>query len=205
MQTVENYGWTTVQPPSHDYLMPAIVRIAKNLGARKVLDLGCGNGALAATLTREGFNVTGCDADAKGIEIARRSYPGIAFRNVGIYDKPAALEDSDFDLVVSTEVVEHLFTPRMLPRFARAVLRPNGHLVLTTPYHGYLKNLALSLLNKWDRHLDPLWDGGHIKFWSPRTLSALLQEESFGVTEFTGVGRIPFLWKSMILSARKVG
>jgi hypothetical protein len=83
------------------------------------------------------------------------------------------------------------------------VLKPGGYLVLSTPYHGYLKNLALSLTGKWDFHHSPLRDGGHIKFWSRKTLTELLETEGFHVTDFIGVGRIPYLWKSMVIVARK--
>jgi hypothetical protein len=38
-------------------------------------------------------------------------------------------------------------------------------LIITTPYHGYLKNIALSVSVKFDHHVNPLWDGGHIKFF----------------------------------------
>jgi hypothetical protein len=73
-----------------------------------------------------------------------------------------------------------------------------------TPYHGYLKNLALSVFDKWDFHHTPLWHGGHIKFWSKRTLTQLLTDSGFDVVEFHGVGRLPYLWKSMVLVATKV-
>jgi 2-polyprenyl-3-methyl-5-hydroxy-6-metoxy-1,4-benzoquinol methylase len=108
-----------------------------------------------------------------------------------------------FDAAISTEVVEHLFAPHLLPRFARETLRPAGYLIISTPYHGYVKNLVLSILDKWDFHHGPLWHGGHIKFWSRRTLSLLLEQNGFKMVEFHGVGRLPFLWKSMILVARK--
>jgi len=59
------------------------------------------------------------------------------------------------------------------------------------------------LTNKWDAHLNPFWDGGHIKFWSRNTLSQLLNETGFGIVRFIGAGRLPFLWKSMIVVAQK--
>ena len=80
-------------------------------------------------------------------------------------------------------------------------LRTGGTIVLTTPYHGYLKNLALALSGKLDDHFTALWDGGHIKFWSRRTLIRLLQEFGFEVREFRGAGRVVWLWKSMVVRA----
>jgi 2-polyprenyl-3-methyl-5-hydroxy-6-metoxy-1,4-benzoquinol methylase len=121
---------------------------------------------------------------------------------MGVYDNPEKIEESNFDAVVSTEVVEHLFYPGELLRFAKAKLKPNGYILLTTPYHGYLKNLMLSVFNQWDKHHTPLWDGGHIKFWSKSTLSNLLNENNFEVKEFVGCGRIPYLWKSMLIAGQ---
>jgi hypothetical protein len=83
-------------------------------------------------------------------------------------------------------VIEQLVRPFSLPRFAKQLLRPGGHLIISTSYHGYLKNLILALTNRWDAHLNPFWDGGHIKFWSCKTLSQLLNETvsaSFGSSE----------------------
>ena len=200
---VENYGWTTTAPTcSAEYLIEPVISELHRVGAKRVLDLGCGNGAMSHLLQDRGFEVTGCDPDAKGIEFASRTASGAKFIRVGLYDSPDALGEGGFDAAVSTEVVEHLFEPRALPRFAAKVLMPAGLLVVSTPYHGWLKNVAIALAGKWDTHHSPLQDGGHIKFFSVKTLSSLLKENGFTVERFIGAGRLPLLWKSMILSAR---
>jgi 2-polyprenyl-3-methyl-5-hydroxy-6-metoxy-1,4-benzoquinol methylase len=204
---VSNYGWSTAEVPcSCDYIAPRILVVLKPLHVSRVLDLGAGNGSLCSQLRAAGYQVAGVEYDRRGFEIARAAYPTIPFYNFGVQDDPAALlaDEPPFDAVVSTEVIEHLFSPHLLPIYARAALKPHGYLVLTTPYHGYLKNLVLSILNKWDVHHAPLWHGGHIKFWSRATLTRLLTENGFNVLAFSGVGRVPFLWKSMVLVAQKV-
>jgi hypothetical protein len=77
-----------------------------------------------------------------------------------------------------------------------------GELILSTPYNGYLKNILISVFDKWDHHLNPLWDGGHIKYWSRSTLTQLLLEQNFEIINFKGAGRIPYLWKSMVIKAK---
>jgi len=114
-----------------------------------------------------------------------------------------ALALGPFDLVVSTEVVEHCYAPRQWAAGAFTALRPGGLLIASTPYHGYLKNLALAASGKLDGHFTALWDGGHIKFWSRRTLSTLLTDAGFEPIAFRGAGRWPWLWKSMLIAARK--
>lgn len=204
---VDDYGWDSVEgPASCGYISPRILDVVQALGAKRVLDIGSGNGALCAELAWTGCESVGVEYDKQGVELARRSYPGQRFYNYGVQDDPGELlaREGAFDAVVSTEVIEHLFSPHLLPIYARSVLKDGGHLILTTPYHGYLKNLALAVFGHWDKHHTPLWHGGHIKFWSRATLTRLLSDNGFRVVGFSGVGRVPYLWKSMVLVAEKL-
>lgn len=202
------YGWRDAQrKSSHDYLLPPVAAELDRISGGKplrVLDLGCGNGYVAAELARRGHTVVGIDSSADGIEVAREAYaerlPNVRFHTFSVYDPGLeALLGGPVDCVVSLEVVEHLYLPRPLFTQSRNVLRPGGHLIVTTPYHGYLKNLAISLLDGWDRHFAPEWDGGHVKFFSPRTLGRLAEEAGFTGLRFRGIGRLPGLWKSMMM------
>lgn len=62
----------------------------------------------------------------------------------------------------------------------------------------------MALTGKMDGHFTALWDGGHIKFWSRKTLTTLLAKHGFEVMEFRGCGRFPYLWKSMFIRASLV-
>lgn len=203
----DTYGWADATA-SHtaDYIHAPIRKLVRNAGARDVLDAGCGNGALCHELSADGFRVVGVDGDSDGIVHARQIESGARF-SVGLFsDSPPLSPDTDdglFDFVVSTEVIEHLYAPHELTRYCFDALRPGGHLAISTPYHGYLKNLMLSVFDRWDSHHTVHWHGGHIKFWSARTLAKLLTSSGFDVTGFIGVGRFRYLWKSMILTARK--
>jgi 2-polyprenyl-3-methyl-5-hydroxy-6-metoxy-1,4-benzoquinol methylase len=202
---VDDYGWTTASPTcAASYIAPTILRINSELGVNKVADVGAGNGSMCAALTHAGITSVGIEYDPRGVALAREAHPAIRFYQAGVQDDPSAIINTEglFDAVISTEVIEHLFAPHLLPVFARKLLKPAGFLIITTPYHGYFKNLALSLANKWDDHHTPLWHGGHIKFWSRRTLSRLLTEHGFDVVGFYGTGRMPYLWKSMVLVAQ---
>ena len=168
-----------------------------------IIDLGCGNGYLVNYLIAQGYNAYGTDASEKWIIIANKTNPGRFFvQDLSSDQLPEPLQNIAFDTVISTEVIEHLYDPEKFMDFCRNILKPGGEIIVTTPYHGYLKNLVLSVFNKWDQHMTPFWLGGHIKLWSRKTLSKLLTDKGFSVISFTGCGRIPYLWMSMIIKAR---
>jgi 2-polyprenyl-6-hydroxyphenyl methylase/3-demethylubiquinone-9 3-methyltransferase len=206
-----SYRWDSGIPCTSEFLYSPLQRLlvkyaclSEQQGSARILDLGCGNGALAEQLLHWGFEVVGVDPSQSGIRQASARCPGLEFHQASAEAcELAALGLSGFDIVVSTEVVEHCYAPRLWAGAALSVLRPGGILICSTPYHGYLKNLALALSGKLDSHFTALWDGGHIKFWSRGTLTTLLQEEGFEVLEFRGAGRLPWLWKSMLIAARK--
>jgi hypothetical protein len=54
-----------------------------------------------------------------------------------------------------------------------------------------------------DKHFTALWDNGHIKFWSMKTLSALLEETGLTNIRFQRIGRIPAIAMGMIAITQK--
>ncbi|HVX65008.1 MAG TPA: class I SAM-dependent methyltransferase [Bryobacteraceae bacterium] len=186
---------------SSAYLFPvlrsALARLPRDA---RVLDLGCGNGALTAALARPGWSVTAIDWSEEAIGAARAAWPDLRFVTADV-TQPLDVPPAAFDAVLSVECIEHVADPRALLRNALRALAPGGILLLTTPYHGYLKNLALAAAGRLDRHWDPLWDGGHVKFFSRATLSRLLAEIGFDGVRFAGAGRVRWFWKSMVFAA----
>ncbi len=195
----QKYHWVDERPTdAHRWIVPMIMELLpKNKGRLNVLDIGCGNGFIAASINKDGFDVIGIDTSEEGIRIAQKAHPDIRFKVASAYDDLLAVAD-DVDVIVAADLIEHLYSPRLFIENAFAVLKPGGMLIVATPYHGYAKNLALSLFNKWDFHHTANWEGGHIKFFSEKTLSELLIGIGFTDLSFHNAGRVPWLWKSMI-------
>lgn len=77
---VSDYGWrSAASKPSQVYLSKLILGILRKLNAQRILDLGCGNGAMSHYLQSQGFSVVGCDADRKAMEIAALGNSGAVF------------------------------------------------------------------------------------------------------------------------------
>jgi 2-polyprenyl-6-hydroxyphenyl methylase/3-demethylubiquinone-9 3-methyltransferase len=212
MKTLEEIsGYTYADDectPAHGYLLPALVSelgtffAGRAEGGRRVFDLGCGNGSVAAALTARGYDVMGVDPSREGIEQSQASHPELKLYTGSAYDDLRS-QYGEFPAVYSLEVVEHVYAPREYAATLFSLVAPGGVAIVSTPYHGYLKNLVLAATGSMDKHFTALWDHGHIKFWSMATLSTLLREAGFGAIRFRRVGRVPALAKSMIAIARK--
>ncbi|MBW4447799.1 MAG: class I SAM-dependent methyltransferase [Spirirestis rafaelensis WJT71-NPBG6] len=180
-------------------------RIVLDYKPRRILDIGCGNGYLCKILSDNGIQCVGIEPNADGIKQAKQMLPQADFYDMSCYENPLETGLGKFDLIVSTEVIEHLYLPRKLLQFAKALLNPNGILLLSTPDYGsYWKNLCLSLTNRWDLHHDPLWDGGHVKFWSKKTLGKLITQEGFVIDKWEGIRstHLPIFNVSIVCHAR---
>lgn len=99
----------------------------------------------------------------EGIAQAKNAYPHLRLEVGSAYDDLAATY-GHFPVVISLEVVEHVYAPRDYARTLFDLVEPGGTAIVTRPSHGYLKNLALAVSGKMDRHFTALWDHGHIKF-----------------------------------------
>lgn len=186
-------------------IFPKLKKYLEGQKKGRLLDLGAGWGNVSNSISKLGFNVVAVEQCADRLDFARKNYPQIKFYDSDIYEineKVLPFEDP-FDFLIATEVIEHLFDPERFLHIAYDALKEKGILILSTPYHGYLKNLLLSLFNRMDDHYEALETGGHIKFFSRKNFCRLLQECHFEPFQFIGTGRAPLLWKSMIVICEK--
>lgn len=101
-----------------------------------VLDVGCGNGEFLGLLLNEGFdpkNLYGIDISSKAIVNARNKYPQIPAENIlqkNIYEK---LENNKFDVIICTQLLEHLKKPHNAIRYMKNALRESGRLIISIP------------------------------------------------------------------------
>jgi 2-polyprenyl-3-methyl-5-hydroxy-6-metoxy-1,4-benzoquinol methylase len=199
---VSNYAYHDAAPThSNGYLWKPLRQIVEKQewASHRAFDLGCGNGATCKFLSSLGFETIGIDSSERGVAHAKSA--GVNAHVGSAYDDLAAVYGT-FPLVVSLEVIEHCIDPRRFTKTFLSLIEPGGIGVLSTPFHGYWKNIALAISGKMDGHYTALWDGGHVKFFSIKTLGELLRETGAEHIDFRRVGRIPPLAKSMIAVVR---
>jgi len=180
-----------LEPPDFE-LRLAHLRAGVGAGDR-VLDLGSGDGGFTQEIARIGATPIGVDVAQAALDRARAGHPDIDFRLVPI-DGPLPFDDGSFDVVWSSEVIEHVAdTARWLSE-VRRVLVPRGRLLLTTPSHGRLR----VALNGIEEFSDPLAD--HLHLYTRASLTALLAEFGFDEISVRTAGGLP--WFRRLLLAR---
>ncbi len=132
---------------------------------RRVLDLGCRDGALTQAYA-EGNQVVGVDADREALAQAEKL--GIETRWADL-DQPLPFEAETFDVVVAGELLEHLRDPRRVVGDTLHVLRPGGTFVGSVPNAYRLKNRLRFFLGR-----KPEDDPTHLQMFSAADVRALL-------------------------------
>lgn len=110
-----------------------IASIVSDFCPKRVLDVGCGTGAnltgpLALRFPKTSFY--GIDSDAASIDFATRENRNA---NARYFVESDFADNGAFDLVIASEVIEHVEDPEAFLNFLRSLLAPGGRLVLTLP------------------------------------------------------------------------
>lgn len=120
----------------------AIERVEKRirLWGLRVLDFGCGYGALTANLFDKGAKVVGCDVDQKSINIAKNFLKRKGnCQIIRVEDKTLPFGDDTFDVIFLVDVIEHVKNPSAVIHECERVLRDGGMLYVEfTPYYSFI-------------------------------------------------------------------
>jgi len=184
-----------------DKIARALMPIMNGRSPREVraLDASCGGGFFVDFFSQLGVKVVGADISVNAMLRAKRINPRTRFVAASA-EEALPFADASFDIVWFGETLAHLFDGhRALSEFNR-VLKPSGHLILTTPYHGRLKNLAIALF-AFNQHFYP--DNYRIRFYDRRGLALSLEWAGFTPRQWSGIGRSWPFWKSFFVVAAK--
>jgi SAM-dependent methyltransferase len=164
----------------------------------RVLDFGCGSGALVAWLRRRQVDAQGLELD---IPVIQGSLTAEARPHVTLYDGrfPIPLADGDFDLVVASEVLEHIEDfPAAVAELARVC---RGTLLVTVPDSEAIPAGFPHRLVPWH-----LLESTHVNFFTQRSLGLLLAPH-FPVIEFGRIGSVrlndTLYYESVVAVCRK--
>lgn len=145
------------------------------------LDIGCGNGELAEALRAKGHRVTGIDVSEKAIEEAKKFLDDSFCFDIEKEKWPEELMNKKFDLIIASEVVEHLFDPTSFLKKIKQLASPSGEVIITTPNILFWKNRLKTLFGKFQYENEGLMDHGHIRFFTIETIKSVFRKSGFNV------------------------
>jgi 2-polyprenyl-6-hydroxyphenyl methylase/3-demethylubiquinone-9 3-methyltransferase len=163
------------------------------LAGLDVLDIGCGGGLLAEPMRRLGATVTGIDAGAEAIEVARlhAAEAGLDIDYACAPPEDLVAAGRTFDVVLNMEVVEHVADLDAFLAASAALLRPGGAMTVAT-LNRTLRALALAKIGaEYVMRWLPVGTHDWRKFVRPSELTRGLARHGVEVAEITGVAYDP--------------
>jgi len=149
----------------------------------RVLEVGCASGYLSEELKKRGCRVWGVEINPEAAEAARPHCEEVLTADVdALASLPWAV--SSFDVVVCTDVLEHLKDPARALRLLKPYLRPGGCLIVSLPNVANWSVRFALLAGRFDYQASGLLDRTHLRFFSLASARRLLVEAGFRITSF---------------------
>jgi 2-polyprenyl-6-hydroxyphenyl methylase/3-demethylubiquinone-9 3-methyltransferase len=198
--------------PLHDLnpVRAGYVAARTDLRGARVADVGCGGGLLSEALARAGARVTGIDLGEKVIATAKlhlhESGLAVDYR-VQSSRELAGAEPASFDAVCCMEMIEHVPDPGALVDDLAAMLKPGGHLFMSTLNRTPAAFGAAILGAEYITRLLPKGTHHYAQFLKPSELARLLRHAGLELEDVSGLGYNPFsrkAWLSRITAVNYV-
>lgn len=187
--------------------MQAIVFLP--LSGESILDIGCGDGRLLYQFRNRFERLVGLEYSASRLEVAKKQLRGLRFEAVcGSAEAVPQIASASIDAIVTADVIEHIPDVYQAADEMFRVLRPGGVLAINTPNIAFVTKRLRLLRGRFPSTSQPneglgsdvLFDGGHLHYFTYRSLALLLERSGFVVERRIGFGRFgkPHdLWPSL--------
>lgn len=146
------------------------------LSSGKLLDVGCGVGALVAVARKKGWDAVGMDPSEKAKELSKKV---LDMEIINSYLADSCFDPESFDVVVLLAVLEHAFDPLSIMEQVGKILKPGGRVIFSTPN---LDNLPYHLMGNKEEY--SWFVKEHINHFTIKTHRTLLEKAGFHNTEF---------------------
>ncbi|MEK9953928.1 MAG: bifunctional 2-polyprenyl-6-hydroxyphenol methylase/3-demethylubiquinol 3-O-methyltransferase UbiG [Pelagibacteraceae bacterium] len=170
----------------------------KSLSGLKILDIGCGGGLISEPMTRLGADVTGIDASAKNIEIAKLHAKKNNLKINYLNTEPEKLNlKNEFDIILNLEVVEHVENLNLYLESCQKLLKPKG-LMFTATLNKTLTSFIKAIIGaEYVLRWLPIGTHDWNKFIKPNELEKKLLDLNFSTVNLTGLSFNPIFqeWK----------
>lgn len=157
--------------------------------AARILDVGCGTGALGREIKKRlACSITGITHSAEEAELAASNLDGVIVRDLNEFD-PGGL--GEFDCVICSHVLEHLYRPEKLLGRLRQNFSPDGLLIVALPNVLHWRQRIEFCRGRFRYAESGLMDDTHYRFFDWTTAHALLTDSGYSTVESGADGGFP--------------
>ncbi len=161
-----------------------------NLEGKRVLDVGCGGGILAESLSKAGATVTGIDLSTKALKVAElhqlESGTTVRYRSISAEDL-AKEEPQSYDVVTCMEMLEHVPDPASIVRACANLCKPGGHIFFSTLNRNPKSYLFAIIGAEYILQLLPKGTHQYEKFIKPSELAQFTRAAGLEVLQLKGM------------------
>ncbi len=163
-----------------------ILELIGDVSGKKILDIGCASGDLGQQIKRKGScEVTGIDISRKSVKEARKVLDNAMV--VDLSQGRLPFKKGQFDIVIFSEVVEHLFNPGVILKEINRILKAGSVLVVTTPNILYWAHRLSFLRGEFKYQKEGPFDEAHIHFFTFNTLLNLVEDSGFKLVKMNNL------------------
>ncbi|MFV0680488.1 methyltransferase domain-containing protein [Ottowia sp.] len=161
-------------------------------GAR-VLDLGCGSGALGRFIAeRDGAHagpIDGLTISADEAQLAQTHYRRVEVANLDQVQLTDVFARGSYDFIVCADVLEHIVHSAQVMAACKTLLAPQGRVLLSIPNVGYSGLVAELMAGEFRYRPEGLLDETHVRFFTRRTLMRFLSDNGWAAEQVDTVQR----------------
>ena len=166
------------------------IKSITNLEGKRVLDVGCGGGILAESLSKAGATVTGIDLSTKALKVAElhqlESGTTVRYRSISAEDL-AKEEPHSYDVVTCMEMLEHVPDPASVVQACAKLCKPDGYLFFSTLNRNPKSYLFAIIGAEYILQLLPKGTHQYEKFIKPSELAQFTRAADLEVLQLKGM------------------
>jgi ubiquinone/menaquinone biosynthesis C-methylase UbiE len=180
--------------------------VAQGGNGERLLDIGCGSGHLLYQFRERFKSLIGLEYSPHRLEQAKANLEGLSFTPLlGSAEDLSAIDSNSIDQIISADTIEHIPDVYKAVQEMYRVLRPTGRLIINTPNIAFIKKRLLLLPSTSQPNEgisdDILFDGGHLHYFTFRSLRLVLGKLGFKIEKECGygpLGRIHDVWPQLL-------
>lgn len=178
------------------------IPVNKSKNIIKVLDIGCGAGALSEAIRNKGYIVWGIELNKEAAQKAKKRIDRVINEDLLKFNEiKRIIEKESFDYIVFSNVLEHLYDPFWVLQNYLIFLKRGGLVLISVPNVAVWTNRIKLLLGKFNYCNTGTMDRTHIRFFTFKTAKLIVKKSGCLIKK---IDYTPFMFRALLPFIKKI-